>query len=481
MRRQAIRLCIGPRSLDDYRNLPFRETPNARPGLRLCDFGNGAGAGWADPGLGVRQQDHCAPQGGRRVAGQPRRHDVRALALYWTRATLVDKSVGVVALGEPVSLSASDRRKCGRARVPLWRAAAVAAAYLLTVWGCSGGSGSGGPGSLDVRPVWPQPGGGESTAQLPAAAQTVRVTFDSEAGLRCCLAIDPTTVPIDPTSGARLLVLDQLPPGPATFTMTAFTTDFAPAADGVTELCPTNPPGVGQACDATRPASPAFQSQPQPVTIVAGTRTQAIDVGLVALPFVFDLQPPPGDSTASPVPVAFTAADAVTGIDGNSITVEASFRSLSKRVAVTLSPCDDKTASPCSQQGYLQVMGFRAVSTPVPLPPGPASLRITGRDLASPPGELDFIYDFTVVANGQAAAAHTVTSSPQSLGPSASDRTDPGATAEQQARGTTSTLSVVTVVPIRTATNTPAPVNHRPATPTATATPTAAHIPEGPS
>jgi hypothetical protein len=327
--------------------------------------------------------------------------------------------------------------------------------------------------------VWPQPGGGESTAQLPAAVQTVRVTFDSEAGLQCCLAINPTTVPIDPVSGLRLLVLDKLPPGPATFTMTAFATDFAPAADGVTELCPTNPPGVGQACDATRPASPAFQSQSQPVTIVAGTRTQAIDIGLAAWPFVFDLQPPPGDSATSPVPVAFTIVDAVTGIDGS--TIEASFRSLSKRVAVTLSPCDDKTASPCSEQGRLQVMGFRAVSTPVPLPRGKVSLSITGDNLASPSKHLDFTYDFTVVPDSQAAAAHTVTSSPQSLGPSASDRTDPVATAEQQARGTTGTLSVVTVVPIRTATNTPAPFNHRLVTPTATATPTAAHIPEGSS
>ena len=355
------------------------------------------------------------------------------------------------------------------------------AACVLTLWDCGGGSGSGGSGSLDVHPVWPQPGGGESTAQLPAAVQTVRVMFDSEAGLRCCLAINPSTVPIDPASGLRLLVLDQLPPGPATFTMTAFATDFAPAPDGVTELCPTNPAGVGQACDATRPASPAFQSQPQPVTIVAGTRTQAIDIGLAALPFVFDLQPPPGDSAASPVPVAFTAADAVTGIDANSITVEALFRPLSKRVAVTLSPCDDKTASPCSEQGRLQVMGFRAVSTPVPLPPGPASLHITGRNLASPPAELDFIYDFIVAANGQAATAHAVTSAPQSPGSAAGDRTDPVTPAERPAGGVTSTLPVVTVVPIPAATNTPAPLTRRRASPTATATPTAAHIPEGSS
>jgi len=356
----------------------------------------------------------------------------------------------------------------------------MVAACVLTLWGCGGGSGSGGPGSLDVQPVWPQPGGGESTVQLPGAAQTVRVTFDSEAGLQCCLAVNPTTVPIDPVSGLRLLVLDQLPPGPATFTMTAFATDFAPAPEGFTALCATSPPGIGQACDATRPASAAFQSQPQPVTIVAGTRPPAIDIGMASLPFVFDLQPPPNDSAATPVLVAFTAADATTQIDGDSITVEASFRSLSKRIAVKLSPCDDKTASPCSEQGYLQVTGFFAVSTPVPFPPGPVSLHITGRDLASPPAELDFIYDFTVIGDSQAAIAPAVTFSPQSLGRSAGDRTDPVTAAEQQARGTARTLSAVAAVPVRTATSTPAPFNRRrAATPTATARPTVTYIPEG--
>jgi hypothetical protein len=352
----------------------------------------------------------------------------------------------------------------------------MAVACVLTLWGCGGGSTSSGAGGLDVQPVWPQPGGGESTAQLPAAVQTVRITFDSQAGLQCCLAINPATVPIDSASGARLLVLDNLPPGPATFTMTAFAADFAPAPDGFTEVCPTNPPGVGQACDATRPASPSFQSPPQTVTIVAGTRPPGIDVGLVALPFVFDLQPAPDDSAASPVPVAFTAADAVTGIDGNSITVEASFRSLSKRVAVTLSPCDDKTASPCSEEGRLQVIGFHAVSTPVYLPPGPASLRITGRNLASPPAELDFSYDFTVTGDSQVASARAVTFAAQLLGPPADDRVTPVTSAQQPVGEDISARSVGTSAALRTPTTTPAPFNNHGAAPTATATPTAAYI-----
>jgi hypothetical protein len=388
-----------------------------------------------------------------------------------------------------VSLSASERWKRPLASVPLWRAVAMVAACLLTLWGCGGGggSGSGGAGSLNVHPVWPQPGGGESTALLPAAAQTVRITFDSEAGFQCCLAVDPTTVPIDPLSGLRLLVLDQLPPGPATFTLTAFATDFAPARDGVIALCATSPPGVGRACDATRPDNNASfqQSQPQPVTIVAGTRPPAIDLGMVSYPFVFDLQPPPNDSAASPVPVAFTAADAVTGVDGNSI--EVWFRALTKRppetkqVAVKLNSCDDKTASPCSEQGYLQVMGFSAVSDPISLLPGRFSLSITVKNQASPPEELDFTYEFTVVGDGQAAIAPAGTFPLQSLAPSAGDRTDLVTVAEQQASGTTITLPVVTAGANRTATNTAVPFNHVAVTPTATATPTPAEIVEGTS
>lgn len=376
-----------------------------------------------------------------------------------------------------VELTVSDQR-WRRVRLLL---PCIAAICGLTLGGCGGGgSTAGGSGSLDVRPVWPQPGGG-STTTLPAAEQTVRVVFDSDAGLHCCLAINPTTVPIDQASGLRLLVLDQLPSGPATFTMAAFVTDFAPAPNGVTDLCQTDPPGVGAACDATRPASPSFESPAQPTTIVSGTRTQAIDISMVALPFVFDLQPALGDSIASPFPVAFAAADAVTGIDGSSVTVEAFFRSLSKRVPVQLNPCDDKTASPCSQGGQLQVTGFHAVATPVVLPAGPASLRITARNLASPPRELDFSYDFTVLPGDQAAAqTQAAAVSAQSLD-SAGDRSDATAPAGSAATvKTTGILPTLTPVPVRTPTGTPAAPHPRRPTPTATATSVPQQTTEGP-
>ncbi len=338
----------------------------------------------------------------------------------------------------------------------------------------------GGTGSLDVRPVWPQPGGGSTTVLPAAAEQTVRVVFDSDAGLHCCLAINPATVPVDQASGLRLLVLDQLPSGPATFTLTAFVTDFAPAPNGVTDVCPTDPPGVGAACDATRPASPSFESPAQPVTIISGTRTQAVDISMTALPFVFDLQPAPGDSIASPFPVAFAAADAVTGIDGNSVTVEAFFRSLSKRVPVQLNPCDDRTESPCSQNGQFQVTGFHAVATPVVLPAGPASLRITAHNLASPPRDLDFSYDFTVLPGDQAAApARATTVSAESLG-TAGDRSDTAAPASSAATvSTTGILATLTPVPTRTPTGTPAPLHPRRPTPTATATSVPSRTTEG--
>ena len=372
-----------------------------------------------------------------------------------------------------------------RTRTSLVRGAALAVVGLLTLAACGGGgSGGGESGSLDVRPVWPEPSGGISAA-LPSAVQTVRVVLDSEAGLHCCIAVDPATVPIDNTTGLRLLLLDKLPPGPATFSMVGFPTDFAPAPEGFTEICPTDPPDIGQACDTTRPATSSFDSPEQSITIIAGQRSQPTDITMEALPFVFDLHPAPGDSAPSPLSVAFAAAEAVTGIDGSSITVEALFRSLSKRISVQLSPCDDGSTSPCSQNGQLQVTGFHAVGTPVALPPGPASLRITARNLASPPRELDFTYDFTVLAEDQSAeqtpavgtsiqsaASRSAVSQSAASAPDRPDTPAPGLAA--MPNGAVNSQPARTPVPTRTGKSTPRGTRVRRATPTATPTSTAA-------
>ncbi|MFN8628463.1 MAG: hypothetical protein U0587_21150 [Candidatus Binatia bacterium] len=231
----------------------------------------------------------------------------------------------------------------------------------------------------------------------PSAVTTVRVVFASDAGARCCIAVAPSSVPVDPASGQRLLVLDALPPGPATFTLSGFATDFAPAPTGIDSICPTNPANVGRSCDTQRPAAPSFVSDPQKVTIVAGTRAQAPTVEVYAVPFVLELYPAPGDAVQSPLSARFTTMDAVTGIDRNSIVLEASFRSLTKRIPLTLSTCDDATQTPCSPQGTLQVSGYRAISDIRTFPPDLISLRILANDLNAPPEQLDFTYTFTAL------------------------------------------------------------------------------------
>jgi hypothetical protein len=345
-----------------------------------------------------------------------------------------------------------------------------AAVCLLSGPGCGGGSSGGaGNGSLNVQPGWQQPSGGGSQPQLPSAVTTVRIVFTSDAGLRCCLAVDPRTVPIDGGSGLRLMVLDALPPGSATLTLSAFVTNFAPAPAGINDICPTNPANIGQRCDTTRLATPSFESEPQTVTIVPGTRAVAPNIDVHALPFLIDMQPAQGDSVQSPVPITFTAVDAATGIDRNSIAVEASFRSLTKRVPITLAACDDKTTSPCSAQGQFQVSGFHAVGAPVQLPPGVISLRITAQNLSSPPNQLDFSYDFTVSPGATAAIGNIapVTPSAETVNTVSQPPPSPLLTLGEVARGPVGPTA------------TPTPLMLICPTPTPTVTPTAAQPAEG--
>jgi len=309
---------------------------------------------------------------------------------------------------------------------------------LLAALGCGGGSSGGGSnGSLDIQPVWEQPSGGGDGSELPAAIHTVRIVFVSDAGLRCCLALDPRTVPVDSGSGLRLLVLDALPPGPGTLRLSAYVTDFAPAAQEITDMCPTNPANVGQRCDTTRVATPSFESDPHTVMITPGTRAASPEINVHALPFLIDLHPEQGDSAESPVPIAFTAVDAATGIDGNSIAIEASFRSLTKRVPITLSACDDNTTTttPCSAQGQLQVSGFHAVAAPLQLPPGVVSLRIVVQNQALPPRQLDFSYDFTVAGNAGIAAGQSQVAPQEALQPPPSPVLEPHPSRRSQEKG----------------------------------------------
>jgi parallel beta-helix repeat protein len=284
---------------------------------------------------------------------------------------------------------------------------------VLGALGCGGSSGGdgGSGGSLNFRPVWEQRGlrsgsgataSGQSTSvargsfglELPAAVKTVRISFDSDAGLHCCLGVDPTGLPIDPASGRRFLVLDRLPSGGATVELAGFAVNFAPIANAVA-TCPTDPASVGQACDATRAAPPSFLSDRQRVSIVGGTETNAGDIPVFAVPFVFNLNPDAGGAAANPVTATFTVADAASGIDSQSVSYAIADAS---DATLTLTACDDATNTPCSSGGSLDVAGFKVIRQAQTLQLGDAEAHIGARNLAATPRTLDFNYAFSVLA-----------------------------------------------------------------------------------
>ncbi len=273
---------------------------------------------------------------------------------------------------------------------------------LLLAAGCGGGGGSsddgGGNGGGNGGPVFPGRDGEESP-DPPPSVQTARIAFDSATGERCCVALGADLIP-----GGALLVLDDLPAGPATVLVAFFAEDFAPTVDGFDGTCKTVPVSLGQPCDADRVASPSFESDPQNVDIIAGGQTNVADLIIHALPFVFDFSPENGEETEESVEFAFTVADAVTDIEADSVDLEltlqvpegSSFRSLTKRVPLHLSPCADGSPEPCSADGDREISGFRANSDPTMLAPGPVDVRIRAVNQDDPPQDVDFQYGFEV-------------------------------------------------------------------------------------
>ena len=312
----------------------------------------------------------------------------------------------------------------------------AASLSVLGALGCGGGSSSGGSGgSLNFRPVWEQRSllGGTSAAidnqsvsvprgsfgpDLPAAVRTIRIDFDSDAGQRCCLAVDPTQLPVDPVSGRRFLVLSDLAGGGATIGLAGFATNFAPA-DAAVAICPSDPPGAGQACDPSRIAAPSFQSDPQRVNIISGIETAAGDIPVFAVPFLLSLSPDVDSSIPNPVAVMFTIADAASGIDSQSVSVDVTQNSQpAPAVPLTLTQCDDATASPCSAAGELHVTGFRVVRPPQTLQVGSVAVNIHARNLAATPRTLDLSYQFSAeaaVATPTPIATRTPTGAPTPL------------------------------------------------------------------
>ncbi len=292
--------------------------------------------------------------------------------------------------------------------------------FSLTAIGCGGGGGGGGGsasggngGGLNFRPVWEQRAltprrlssatgdGTESRPSgafgptLPASVQTVRIEFNSSSGQRCCLAVDPTQLPTNPDTGRRVLVLDALPSGSASLTLAGFATDFAPASAAV-DACPTKPSGVGEACDPTRPATPSFESEAHPVTIVGGAQNNAGDIPVFAVPFLLDLTPQAGDSVANPVAIRYAVVDAATGIDEGSVSTSVSQTGRpSASLDLALTACDDAGTRPCSPGGQLGVRGFQAAAAAT-LNLGAAQVRVQAANQGSPPRSVDFDYPITV-------------------------------------------------------------------------------------
>lgn len=273
----------------------------------------------------------------------------------------------------------------------------LAALLLGACGGSSSGPGSG-PGPGEGEPQFPIRGGGETT-EPPPSVRTARIDFHSEAGERCCVAL-----PIELVPGGALLVLDDLPAGPATLVVAFFAEEFAPAIAEVAATCTTDPRDLGRECDPSRVAAPSFESDPQVVDIVAGGQTNVDMLAIHALPFVFDVTPENGDEVDDPVEFAFTVADAVTGIEEETVDLEltlqvpegSSFRPLTKRIPLQFTACDDGTAESCSGDDDRDLVGFRARSDPTTLVPGPVEARILALNQGDPPRSVDFEFAFSV-------------------------------------------------------------------------------------
>ncbi len=278
------------------------------------------------------------------------------------------------------------------------------------------------PSATPARSASPTPNGTPSV--LPPIVNTGRVVFRSQTGETCCVAADPDLLPPMPKPGQTVLVLDDLPSGPATVTVAGFVEDFAPAPPDVLTTCKTlNTTGV-KPCDPTRNASPAFESDPKMVTIFSGVRVNLGDVDVVAVPFVLEgFTPPQNAEVPLPVDFAFTVGDAQTGVAQPSVALDITldvpqgeppvFRSLTKRVPLQLTACRDGSGHPCSPESRLDVSGFQAKAVAEYLsylPAGPVAARITAQNNADPPRDLDFRYTFLVAPDASATATPTANS-----------------------------------------------------------------------
>jgi hypothetical protein len=304
--------------------------------------------------------------------------------------------------------------------------------------------------------TWPDRGGGSSPG-LPPSVVTGRIVFQSDSGEACCVAVDPSLLsPTEP--GQALLILDDLPPGRATVVVSGFSTDFAPAPPDIPVTCKTVPPTAAMPCDPVRIASPAFESAPLVVNIVAGAQTNLGEVDIVSLPFLAAFSPVQNEVVTPPFRFDFTVVDAVTGIRAESVAVEVTFqvaegeppvfRPITKRVPIDLSACADGTEAPCSTEGDFDLVGFKAGGNAPALPVGPVEARIMAANLANPPRTLDFRYPFVVAATPEPTPTATPPGAGAAGGKTSRDRPARAAPdADTAPQGPTATPTATPVLP----------------------------------
>jgi len=317
--------------------------------------------------------------------------------------------------------------------------------------------------------------GGGFGMTLPPAVNVVRIIFES-AELRCCVAIFPDETPIDPSTGRREVVLQPLPPGPATVVLSGFPGALAPAPAGVSSVCPTVPISVGRACVPGANDTPSFTSDPTDLIVEPGGIADVGQVPVQSVPFVLDAsrQPAPGSTAASPVSLAFVVADATQGVNPDSVRLQLTDADgLSSDVPLELTPCNDRGSVVCSVDGALEVRGVRAAAAARALPVGLTRVRVTASNLGDPPRTVATEWRFQAgptVAIPTATATRSFTPTPTSS-PSrtASASVTPSRTTTATVAATAS--ATATLPPTITATRTERPIPS--ATLTATASRTA--------
>lgn len=349
---------------------------------------------------------------------------------------------------------------------------AVTLATLLALAACDGFSGPDDPGrSLDVDTEVPgAPPGGFPPDGVPDAVKTLRIVFEGEDGFRCCVAVDPLAAPQAPGSLKHLIELDRPPAGEALLRIDGFSTDFAPTINGITEVCAIIPAtAVKGPCDPGRLWPPSFSSRPKRVVVPSSGRGDAGRLELPSTPFLVEFQPPQNAQAMSPVSFSFTIADALFGIDPDSVELDVSADGgEALAVPVELTVCDDAETATCSPDGDLSVTGFKVQSLPVPLDGGVAA-RIRASNLAPTPEVMEFTYSFAVMTRTPTSSP-TVTPTPTNTATS---------TATHTATSTATPTRTATATPTLTHTNTPVDTfTHTPtSTPTRTSTGTPSHTP----